>query len=105
MICYTVRAEFTSGDVAEEWIAWLAQEHLEDVLAAGAVDAEVVRLDGESAVCEVRYHFDSRDAFSRYERDHAPRLRAEGLKRFSPERGVTYSRSVGASVFSIIGEV
>jgi hypothetical protein len=43
----------------------------------------------------VRYHFPSREAFAAYERDHAPRLRADGLRRFPPERGVSYRRSVG----------
>lgn len=98
MIVYTVTAAFEDAQVAEEWIAWLRDEHLAEVIAGGALDAEVDCHDSASPTCfrcEVRYHFASREAFARYERDHAPRLRAEGLKRFPPERGMTYARSVG----------
>lgn len=108
-IAYTVRVEFTNQSVAEEWIAWLRDEHLAEVLDSGALDAEVIRMDAASSsavtgggstagapvTCEVRYHFVSREAFATYERDHAPRLRAEGLRRFPFECGVTYERSLG----------
>lgn len=100
MFAYTVRCTFTTSDVAKEWIEWLRTEHLRDVCDAGARDAEVVVIDpnessASTVTIEVRYHFASRDAFARYERDHAPRLRAEGLRRFPSERGLTYARSAG----------
>lgn len=105
MFSYTVTAEFDDPRIAEEWIAWLRDEHLREVCAAGALDAEVIRFDMPAAVsdvtghqavrCEVRYHFESRAAFERYVREHAPRLREEGLRRFPPERGIAYSRSIG----------
>lgn len=100
MIAYTVSASFDDARIAQEWLDWLRDEHLADVLAAGALDAAVIRLDsaaggGGSVRCEVRYHFESRAAFAAYERDHAPRLRTEGLKRFGPERGIKYERSLG----------
>jgi hypothetical protein len=98
MIAYTVLCCFDNREVAYEWIAWLRDGHLAEVCAAGALDAEVIQLDnGEDSIvrCEVRYHFASRESFAAYERDHAPRLRAEGLKRFPPERGVHYQRTLG----------
>jgi hypothetical protein len=99
MIAYTVRCTFKSEAVADEWIQWLRREHLAQVCAAGALDAEVIRFDADNrVVCEVRYHFASREAFAAYERDHAPRLRAEGLKGFPPERGLRYERSIGEVV-------
>jgi hypothetical protein len=101
MIAYTVRCTFTDESVADEWIAWLRDEHIADVCGAGALDGKVVRLDrseGEPLVCEVRYHFASRESMETYERDHAPRLRAEGLERFPLERGLAYERSVGEIV-------
>jgi hypothetical protein len=73
----------------------MEREHLADVCAAGAIDAEVVRLDGEPVRCEARYHFASREAFAAYERGHAARLRAEGLKRFPPGPGLRYTRTTG----------
>jgi hypothetical protein len=97
-IAYTVRCEFQHLEVAEAWIAWLATTHLAEVRAAGATRAELVRLDGDTVVCEARYVFESRAAFAAYERDHAPRLRADGLHRFPLARGLSYQRSVGEIV-------
>jgi hypothetical protein len=100
MIAYTVSCTFTDAAVGDEWIAWLRDEHLAEVRAAapGILDAEVIRFDGTPLRCEVRYHFASREAFDAYERDHAPRLRAEGLKRFPPQRGLKYERTLGEVV-------
>jgi Domain of unknown function (DUF4286) len=104
MIVYTVAAIFEDAAVAQEWIAWLRGGHLAEVMDGGALDAEVIRLDataGSSATrYEVRYHFAGRESFTRYERDHAPRLRAEGLAKFPPQRGVRYERSVGERLVS-----
>lgn len=108
MFAYTVACTFQNADIADEWIAWLRDEHLAEVLSAGALDARVIRFvqaatdpSSPQVRCEVRYHFPSREAFIIYERDHAPRLRAEGLKRFPPERGLSYSRSIGEVVLAL----
>lgn len=98
MFAYTVRCTFQNAALAEEWIDWLRAEHLADVIEAGAIDAEVVRLDATPIEVEVRYHFASRDAFNQYEHEHAGRLRKEGLKRFPLDRGLSYHRAVGEVV-------
>lgn len=103
-IRYTVACTFTDPEVATRWLAWLEDGHLADVCAAGAESAEAVRMDGDSAngdtvTYEARYVFPSRAAFEAYERDHAPRLRAEGLEKFPLDLGLTYRRSVGEAVF------
>ena len=99
MFVYTVACDFTNMDVAEQWLSWLRDEHLREVCEAGAIQAEAVRLDaapaGSAVRCEARYRFASRQAFEQYEREQAPRLRAEGLKRFPLERGLSYTRSTG----------
>lgn len=100
MIAYTVTCTFDDPSVAVEWLDWLEIEHLADVCEAGALSADVVRLDGDPVTCAVRYRFASREAFDAYERDHAPRLRAEGLERFPLERGLAYARSVGEVVLT-----
>jgi hypothetical protein len=95
-VAYTVAAVFADAAVADEWLNWLRGGHLAQVIAAGATDAEVVELDSEQGRSfEVRYHFPSREVFAVYERDHAPRLREEGLRLFPTQRGVTYRRSMG----------
>jgi hypothetical protein len=94
-LAYTVAASFDDEGVAAEWIGWLRDGHIAEVLSAGATDAEIVRLDGATPSVEVRYHFASRAAFEEYEREHAPRLRAEGARLFPAERGITYRRTCG----------
>src|SRR5262245_55785868 len=93
-IAYSVCATFQDSALVADWLRWLREGHIAEVLAAGATDAEIVELDEPAQSFEVRYHFPSREAFARYEREHAPRLRAGGLKRFP--QGIAYRRSVGA---------
>jgi hypothetical protein len=97
MIVYTVTATFTDRALADEWLRWLKEGHITEVLAGGAMAAEITAWDGPELSLEVRYQFPSREAFARYEQEHAPRLRAEGLARFPVERGVTYRRAVGVA--------
>lgn len=94
---YTVSAEIDTEAVAGEWIAWLEGGHLEDVRRGGASRAELVRLDSADGAArfEVHYEFPSRDAFARYEATAAPALRAEGLAKFPPSRGVRLTRRTG----------
>jgi hypothetical protein len=97
-IAYTVHCRIQTPDKAAAWLAWLKNGHLDDVIAGGAQSAEIVQIDNDGAeesIFEVRYRFESRDAYDVYIRDHAPRLRAEGLKLFPPEDGFVYSRTVG----------
>jgi len=103
MFAYTVRCEFDDAEVAQRWLAWMEREHLADVCAAGARRAEAIRFDGAPTCCEVRYTFDSREAYETYVRGQAPRLRAEGLKRFPMELGLRYSRSTGEVVAVVPG--
>jgi hypothetical protein len=97
-LAYTVAVTFTDLALVESWLAWLRDRHLADVLAGGATSAEIVRMDGGDGTFEVRYRFPSRAAFAVYERDHAPRLRAEGLRLFPVESGVSYRRTAGEVV-------
>jgi hypothetical protein len=103
-LAYTVYTTFTDARLADEWLRWLRGGHIAEVMAGGATDGEIIELDPPAdarpgtRAFEVRYHFPSREHFARYERDHAPRLRAEGLKLFPVERGVSYRRAVGTVV-------
>lgn len=97
---YTVCAKFSDPQIAQEWIDWLTDGHCAEVIACGALNAEIVVLDREALSYEVRYDFPDRATFESYEAEHAPRLRAEGLERFSAERGIAYARTVGAVLYS-----
>ncbi|MEZ6319076.1 MAG: hypothetical protein R3B49_10050 [Phycisphaerales bacterium] len=96
-IAYTVRATVPSAGVAEEYVGWLVGGHVAAVVRGGAESGEVVRVSdpAEPIVVEVRYRFPDRGAFDRYEREHAPALRAEGRARFGPERGIVFERTIG----------
>lgn len=90
---YTVHAQFDDPQVAAEWVGWLRDGHLADVLAGGAQEAMVVQL--APLQLEARYLFADRAAFAKYELESAPKLRAEGLAKFPASRGVRMSRSMG----------
>ncbi len=94
-IAYTVTTTLPDAKMAEEWLDWLRGGHIADVLAGGATSAEIIALDQPALTFEVRYRFPNRQAFDHYEQEIAPRLRAEGLMRFPPEKGIGYRRSVG----------
>jgi hypothetical protein len=87
----------------EEFLAWLRDGHISDVCKAGAEEGHIVVLDVDDAeherpALEVRYRFASRAAFDAYLRDHAPRLREEGLAVAARVGGVTFSRTTGEIV-------
>ena len=73
--------------IADAYAAWLAP-HIDEVVAVdGFTSASwwIVETDGEDTSrvrwC-VQYHVESRDALATYFRDHAERLRGDGLARF-----------------------
>ena len=94
---YTVRSEAETEETLRAWSAWLQATHLPEVVSAGALKVELVHFDGKHLEC--RYQFESREAFARYERDHAPTLRADALAKFPPSSGLTMSRTTGDIVF------
>ena len=97
-ILYTVRATCPSVQVRGRVLAWLAPGHLLQVKAGGATAVRVVLPDRASdtapAIIETQYVFPSRSAFDNYLRVHAPALRADTMKHFPPESGVTFERQV-----------
>ena len=103
-LAYTVYTTFRDPALADDWLRWLRDGHIAAVLAGGASDGEIIELDpaadapAGSRAFEVRYHFPTRESFAFYEEEHAPRLRAEGLKLFPVERGVSYRRAVGVAL-------
>lgn len=97
-ILYTVCSFCRDVPQRGRYLAWLAPNHLLQVKAGGAQGVRVVLPDRASdtapAIVEVQYVFPSRKALDTYLRDHAPALRADGLKHFPPESGITFERQV-----------
>ena len=99
-LLYTVRCQFTGNNqLSDHWLAWLRDIHIDDVLKCGAQSATIVKMDVEPDTFEIRYIFESRQAFEMYEAEHAPRLRAEGLELFPEDQGISYERTTGDVVF------
>ncbi len=101
-IAYTVTCRIADDGKAQAWLTWLQGSHIADVMAAGAADAELVKLDSDDrpgAAYRIRYHFDSRAAYDDYVANHFPRLRQEVSKHFPPADDFRYSRSVGEVLF------
>jgi hypothetical protein len=96
-IVYTVIAEFDDLAVATEWVRWLQNGHLAEVLEAGATHAMIVRVEPTERHplrFEAHYRFSSMPSFIEYETKWAPKLRAEGLAKFSESRGVRMTRKL-----------
>ncbi|MEY3143572.1 MAG: hypothetical protein RLY21_2065 [Planctomycetota bacterium] len=102
---YAVRSRFTNREVRADFIAWLAGGHLADVVRAGAIDAELVEFEPETADAigdvESRYHFASREAYEAYASGPAVALRAEGMAKFPPDRGIVMTRVFARSVVRV----
>ena len=97
LLVYEVNLEFDRA-IEADYRAWLAI-HMRDILALpGFTSAEVFEvLDPPPTAgrigLSVRYFMRDRAALDDYQREHAPKLRAEGLKRFG-EEGVRIRRRV-----------
>lgn len=102
---YSVRSRFSNREVRAEFVAWLAGGHLADVVKAGALDAELVEFEPETEAgigdVESRYHFASRESFEAYAAGPAVALRAEGMAKFPPERGIVMTRGFARSVVRV----
>ncbi|MDX9912350.1 MAG: DUF4286 family protein [Phycisphaerales bacterium] len=99
-ISYTVIATFPDAALADEYVAWLEDGHVDAVIEGGAHSAMIVRLTepAEPVQVETRYAFRSRADFDRYVAHTAPALREDGLRKFGPGRGVRMERRIGSVV-------
>ena len=94
-VAYTVTATLPDEATRDSYESWLLGGHIAQVKSGGATSAQVVRLSDPPMAVQSRYEFPSEGVFQAYLRDHAPRLRAEGLERFGRVAGVVFRREVG----------
>jgi hypothetical protein len=83
VIVYEVRIAVDAA-IEGDYRRWL-DGHVHEILSLpGFERAELLRedADGERPVFVVRYHLGSRGALEHYLREHAARLRAQGIERF-----------------------
>jgi len=100
VIAYTVLASLPDEPTAREYIGWLEGGHLAAVIAGGATSAQIIRIQSspDPIQLEIRYLFPNQQVFDRYVAEVAPALRADGVRRFPPERGVRLERRSGVVV-------
>ena len=97
MVVYEVNLEFDVA-IAAAYREWLAAHIVEMLALPGFISAQVhdvvdpLPTAGRQGLC-VRYEVEDLGALETYTRDHAPRMRADGLQRFG-EEGVRYRRRV-----------
>jgi ribosomal protein L11 methylase PrmA len=87
MIIYnvTIKVEAT---VAEQWLQWMKEEHLADMMSTGLFsDYRMSRLmeqdEAEGVTFVVQYHTDSIENYQSYLDDYAPKMRQKGLSKFA----------------------
>ena len=103
---YVVRCSFEDARVYDAYVGWLRDAHTGDVCMSGARDADLLVMDvvpGEPFVVESHYRFVSREAFEKYEREHAPRLGQQCLTELArlgvePGRGVPMHLATGKAL-------
>ena len=98
MFSYTVSCRFTNPSVASRWLQWLKAEHIQDVIDAGAQSAEVFEMMDGDLEYQIRYQFESQEAFEKYNSEKAPGLREDGLEKFPLSLGLEYQRTTGKRV-------
>ncbi len=86
MILYNVTVQ-TEHEIEQEWIRWMQQEHIPEILATGLVEeARLCRLadtpEDSAPTYAAQYFFPSREQYDRYLSEYAPGLRQKGLDRF-----------------------
>lgn len=84
MIIYNVTINIDHS-IQNEWLQWMQNKHISDVLATGLFNnARFVKVlvEDEGATYSVQFFSDSKEKLNDYYKNHAPRLRQEGLELF-----------------------
>lgn len=87
MIIYNVTINVDES-IHQDWLKWMQNKHINDVLATGLfTSAKMVKVLVEEEMggttYAIQYATDSRAKLEDYYKNHAPRLRQEGLQLFA----------------------
>lgn len=88
MIIYSVTVAI-DREIEDDWVAWMRDVHLDDVLATGCFERASFRrvlqpdLHRGRATYTTEYLCPSMERFETYEQEHAPRLRQDVLDRYA----------------------
>jgi hypothetical protein len=86
MIIYNVTVKVEAA-IAENWLQWLLNEHIPDVMSTKCfADYRVVRLievdDSEGPTYAIQYNADSKSDYNRYIEIHAAEMRQRSFEKW-----------------------
>lgn len=86
MIIYNVTIK-VENSIAADWLIWLKEEHIPDVISTGCfTHATVLHLietdDSEGVTYAVQYQADNKDLYSRYIEKFADGMRTKGADKW-----------------------
>ena len=91
MIIYNVTVNI-DADVHDEWLKWMLEKHIPDVLATGLfiesrMSKMLIEEEGGGVTYSIQYALESMDKMREYEEKHAARLRDEHTKKYEGKFG------------------
>lgn len=89
MIIYNITVK-VDAQIADQWLQWLFNVHLPDVMQAKCfIDYKVVRLleidDSEGPTYAIQYFADSKEAYKRYIEIYEPELRKKSIAKWKQQ--------------------
>jgi len=86
MIVYSVTVNI-EDDVHEEWLSWMKQKHIPDVLETGYFKGHrILRLLGDEdtggVTYSIQYHCEGLEDYHSYQKKSAPKLQQEHTDKF-----------------------
>lgn len=82
MITYQVRIQ-VDAEVEHEWLHWMKTVHVPDLIATGLlVSYHILKPQGEDQVYYFHYQFSDQKTLDLYQKDHAPKLKADVQENF-----------------------
>ncbi len=102
-IRYTVMATIANKDVVPEYIQWLQNGHVQALVDAGALSAEISQVDtaeGDDFKVESTFIFPSREVLQSYMDGPALALREDGKTRWIDTAKVAFARKFAEVKFA-----
>ncbi|NRB50607.1 MAG: DUF4286 family protein [Saprospiraceae bacterium] len=89
MITYQVRIQ-VDIEVEAQWIHWMKSVHVPDVIATGLLTSyHILKPQEENQVYYFHYQFPDQAAFEQYQKDFAPKLKADVQEAFPGRSSAT----------------
>lgn len=101
---YTVTANIGTKEVVEEYLEWLKAGHVQALIDAGALSAEINVVETEPTEgkkVDATYVFSSREALQAYFDGPAAALREDGKVRWMDTGKINFSRRIATIDFVI----